>query len=55
MEDKTWSDQLSPRSSQLTAKLEKVEQLERQIEDQKFRISQLREEKVCMRETFICV
>jgi len=35
-------------SSELTAKLEKVEQLERQIDDQKFKISQLREEKVRM-------
>jgi len=32
--------------SELSAKLEKVEELERLIEDQKFKISQLREEKV---------
>ena len=46
--------QQTPESSELGAKLEKVEELERQIEDQKFKISQLREEKV-RRKTFVSV
>ena len=45
-----WQDKPSvhqnTESSDISAKLEKVEELERQIEDQKFKISQLREEKV---------
>jgi len=37
-----------PETSELSAKLEQVEALEKQIEDQQFKISQLREEKVCV-------
>ena len=44
-QDKT-SVQPTAEPSELSAKLEKVEELERLIEDQKFKISQLREEKV---------
>jgi len=49
------SVQQTPQLSELSAKLEKVEELERQIEDQKFKISQLREEKVCLRRCVLCI
>jgi len=55
IQDKSSVQQQSPEALELSAKLEKVEELERQIEDQKFKISQLREEKVSLKPLYSCL
>jgi len=55
IQDKSSVQQQSPEALELSAKLEKVEDLERQIEDQKFKISQLREEKVSLKQLYFCL
>jgi len=55
LQDKSSAQPQSTETSELSAKLEKVEELERQIEDQKFKISQLREEKVRLEKFYSCL
>lgn len=53
-QDKSSVRQQSVEASDLGAKLQRVEELERQIEDQKFKISRLREEKVSLNNCILC-